>query len=166
MAKGKNKNRYKAKLWQNGGSSNSHFLALYDAQSTSPAYKALSSKARDLYTILRIEYKNEYTDSRVGVDTVICPYSTIIQYNGLGKRSVSECIDELEQYGFIKCERGGFQNPNKYIFIDTWATLTDRDIPHIKQEIKIKKHQHRAAKKAAKTESENVQADSPILSTE
>ena len=65
-------------------------MIFFDDQLTSPAYLALSANAKEVYTVLRMQYKGVYTGN-----TVKCPYSTFEQM-GLRRETVSRALDQLE----------------------------------------------------------------------
>ena len=90
----------------------------------SPAYIALSSSAKEAYTILREEYKGPFSGS-----TVKCTYATF-KSKGMRANTVSRALLMLEVFGFIKVEHGGLEHqPNKYTFSDGWKEIrTDEDV--------------------------------------
>lgn len=97
-----------------------HFTRLHDSLIESGAYKKLSHSARTVYTLIKSEYKGDYTGNKV-----ICPYSKFRAY-GMDGRTIPKAIAELEQAGFIEVERFGlvtgklYRYPNEYKLIDKW----------------------------------------------
>ena len=117
-----------------GGTWHTHYIVLFDDLLNSPAYIALSSAAKETYTILMQEYKGNYT----GPD-IICPYKTFIS-KGMRANTVSRAISELEAFGFISCDHGGLQHqPNVYHLADKWKAISKEDVKTIKQLIKEKR---------------------------
>ena len=127
------------KDWEYVGNEHS-FVRFYRSQLNSPAYKALSFEAREIYRILKAEYTGVHSDVRVGVDTVICPYSTIKSY-GIRANNILLRIEELELFGFIETESGGFRSPSKYKFINKWATITEEAAEGLKKRFAVIKRQ-------------------------
>ena len=122
---GKKKRSYKAEPFE-ALVTNDHFTRMYDTQIKSEAYKDLRHSSRTVLLILRMQYK--------GYDnTVQCPYTDFKEY-GLNSETVKRAIADLEQHGFIKCERGRVawrddkkslhQTPNEYTFSTEWRTWT------------------------------------------
>lgn len=105
---------------------NEHFTRFYDSMITSDAFMALTSSARTVFLILKLQFKGNYTGN-----TVTCPYATIQKY-GLNTTTIKKAILDLEEKGFIKIEYGARQTrdkelkrqPNKYKFIDSWKTYS------------------------------------------
>ncbi len=97
-----------------------HHVIFFDDQLTSPAYIALSANAKEVYTILRMQYKGAYTG-----DTVKCPYSTFVEMK-LRRETVARALDQLECYGFIEITRGGLEHkPSEYKLSEKWKTLSN-----------------------------------------
>ena len=120
------------KEWESIGNEHS-FIRFYRSQFNSPAYRALSFEARELYRILKAEYTGVYSDARVGANTVICPYSTIKSF-GIRSNNILLRIEELEMFGFIETTSGGFRLPSKYKFINKWATITEETAKELKKQ--------------------------------
>ncbi len=140
---GKRSNRkVPPKTWESIGNEHS-FVRFYRSQFNSPAYRALSFEARELYRILKAEYTGVYSDARVGVDMVICPYSTIKNF-GIRSNNILLRIKELEMFGFIDTTiKGGFHSPSKYKFTDKWATITEENAEELKKQFADIKRQKR-----------------------
>ena len=83
-----------------GGAWHTHHVILFDDLLNSPAYVALSSTAKEAYTILMQEYKGKFTNN-----TVKCPYSTF-KAKGMRPNTLSHALLQLETYGFISIEHG------------------------------------------------------------
>lgn len=115
----KKRTSYKAKSWETSRT-NDHYTRLHDELLNSAAYKSLSHAARTVYTVLKMQYRGDFTG-----DEVVCPYATFNAYH-MQNRTISKAIAELENKGFIKAERGALQTgnlhrePNKYQFINKW----------------------------------------------
>lgn len=86
-----------------GGTWHTHHVILFDDLLNSPAYIALSSTAKEAYTILMQEYKGKFTNN-----TVTCPYSTF-KSKGMRPNTLSRALLQLETYGFISIEHGGLE---------------------------------------------------------
>lgn len=132
------------KEWESIGNEHS-FIRFYRSQFNSPAYRALSFEARELYRILKAEYTGVYSDARVGVNTVICPYTTIKSF-GIRPNNIPLRIKELGMFGFIECDGGGFNKPSTYKFICKWGTITEESAEELKKQLAdIKREQKRLA---------------------
>lgn len=109
-----------------------HYVMLFDDQLDSPAYISLSSSAKLAYTILRQEYKGEYSGSKV-----ICPYSTF-EKKGMRANTLSNALLQLEVFGFIKVDHGGLEHkPNVYQFSEDWKKIeTASDVSKAKARLK------------------------------
>lgn len=102
------------------GTWHTHFTPFFDDQIDSKAYIALSASAKEVYTIIRRQYKGDYSG-----EVIKCPYSTFEKY-GIRRETVARSIDQLEAFGFISIERGGLAHqPSKYHLIDKWKELSD-----------------------------------------
>lgn len=100
------------------GTWHGRYLVMFIDQLDSPAYTSLSAHAKETYTIIRQEYKGEYTG-----DKVKCPYSTF-EAKGVRRGTLSRSLAELECFGFIEIERGGLAHqPSIYRLIDKWKEL-------------------------------------------
>ena len=109
-----------------------HYVMLFDDQLDSPAYINLSSSAKMAYTILRQEYKGEYSGAKV-----ICPYSTF-EKKGMRANTLSYALLQLEVFGFIKVDHGGLEHkPNIYYFSEDWKKVeTEADVEEAKARFK------------------------------
>lgn len=100
--------------------SNEHYTRLYDSMLKSDAWKDLNHSSRSVYTILKMQYKGEYTG-----ETVLCPYKDFQEY-GMNTTTIKNAIKDLEEHGFIRCEHGVLvtgnlhREPNEYRFISEW----------------------------------------------
>ena len=99
-----------------------HFTPLFDDQLNSPAYIALTAVAKEAYTILRQEYKGNYTGNKI-----ICPYKTFME-KGMTRNSISKAIRLLEALGFITYESGGLEHqPTIYHFSEGWKQINTKE---------------------------------------
>ena len=104
------------------GTWHTHHVIFFDDQLTSLAYRALSANAKEVYTVLRMQYKGVYTGN-----TVKCPYSTFEQM-GLRRETVSRALDQLECYGFVEITRGGLEHrPSEYKLVDKWVQMENAE---------------------------------------
>lgn len=126
MSKSKAKrNKYSPEAFETS-KPNEHYTRLYDSMLTSEAFMALTSSARSVLLILKLQFKGNYTGN-----TVICPYSTIQKY-GLNTTTIKNALLDLSEKGFIEIEYGTLQmkgkelkrQPNKYKFIDAWKSYS------------------------------------------
>lgn len=141
----KHKKTNEPQKWECLNGDHTH-IRIFRTMYQSEAYKALSLEAREIYRILKAEYRGTYTDIRNGTDTVICPYSHIAA-QGIRRGNISIRLDELEQLGFITRDGGGLLNiPNKYKFSDRWKSIGNEEAHAIKKNIE-------AIKKAKRTKS-------------
>ena len=110
-----------------------HYVMLFDDQLDSPAYIALSAHAKEAYTIIRQQYKGDYT---LGFQ-VICPYSTF-QEKGMRPNTISRALVMLEVFGFIRIDHGGLEHqPNVYHLIQDWKKIqTPEDVKRVKDRFK------------------------------
>ena len=114
----RSKNRTPPPKFSTAGTWHTHHVVLFDDLLNSPAYIELSAHAKVTYIILLQEYKGPYTGTKV-----ICPYSTF-ESKGMRRNTVAKAINELENFGFIRCERGGlYHKPNIYHLIDKWKEI-------------------------------------------
>ena len=112
-----------------------HYIMLFDDQLNSPAYINLSAPAKMAYTILRQEYKGEYSGAKV-----ICPYSSF-EKKGMRANTLSNALLQLEVFGFIKVDHGGLEHkPNVYYFSEEWKKIeTEADVAEAKAMLKESK---------------------------
>lgn len=124
MSNRNNKNsRYAPKPFETFSGDNT-YTRIFSGMMKSIAYKSLSLQARELYRILKSEYKGEINDKRFQKpNTVICPYDKMIE-QGFRRGSIARYLNELELMGFIKSESGGFNNASRYILIEDWKQIT------------------------------------------
>ena len=102
------------------GTWHTHHTIFFDDQLLSPAYKALTANAKEVYTILRMQYKGPYSG-----DSVKCPYSYFEQM-GIRRETVSKSLEQLECLGFIDIDRGGLEHrPSEYKLTDRWKKMDD-----------------------------------------
>lgn len=96
-----------------------------------------------MYTILRQEYKGDYSEGM----KVICPYQTFVD-KGISRNSISEGIRLLEAMGFITCESGGLGNiPSKYRFSAKWQDIKTKDeAKAIRKQVTEEKNRRKAAR--------------------
>lgn len=127
------------------GTWHTHFTPFFDDQIDSKAYIALSASAKEVYTIIRRQYKGDYSG-----DVIKCPYSTFEKY-GIRRETVARSIDQLEAFGFISVERGGLAHqPSKYNLIAKWQELEDPiKLQKAKFELQERKRRARLAKENA-----------------
>ena len=111
------------------GDWHTHFTPFFDDQLNSLAYVNLSAHAKEAYTIIRQEYKGNYTG-----DFVICPYGTF-KKKGMRPNTVSRAILQLECFGFIQIDRGGLEHkPSVYHLISDWKKIrTEEDLEEVKR---------------------------------
>lgn len=107
------------------------FVALYQSMLESPAYKALTSPARSVYTIIKAQYKGNYNSSPG--NRVKCPYKDIMEHTHCSKATVSRALKELEEMGFIETDPGGLNVPNTYTFSSRWQHVTDDEAISIRR---------------------------------
>ena len=133
------------------GTCHTHFTPFFDDQIDSKAYIALSASAKEVYTIIRRQYKGDYSG-----EIIKCPYSTFEKY-GIRRETVARSIDQLEAFGFISIERGGLAHqPSKYHLIDKWKELSDPiKLQKAKSEFEGRKRRAKLAK--AKTQEYSIQ---------
>ena len=133
------------------GTWHTHFTPFFDDQIDSKAYIALSASAKEVYTIIRRQYKGDYSG-----EIIKCPYSTFEKY-GIRRETVARSIDQLEAFGFISIERGGLAHqPSKYHLIDKWKELSDPiKLQKAKSEFEGRKRRAKLAK--AKTQEYSIQ---------
>ncbi len=127
------------------GTWHTHFTPFFDDQIDSKAYIALSASAKEVYTIIRRQYKGDYSG-----EVIKCPYSTFEKY-GIRRETVARSIDQLEAFGFISIERGGLAHqPNRYHLIDKWKELSDPvKLQRAKSEFEGRKRRAKLAKTKA-----------------
>jgi hypothetical protein len=131
----KNRRTNEPQKWECLNGDHTH-IRIFRTMYQSEAYKALSLEAREIYRILKAEYRGSYTDIRNGADTVICPYSHMVE-QGIRRANISIRLNELERLGFITRDSGGlFNTPNKYKFSDKWKSLGKKEAEEIKKAIK------------------------------
>lgn len=126
-----------------------HFVALYSDMLVSEIYCKLSSAAKEVYTLIRLQYKGDYSGN-----TVKCPYNTFQKKYGMRRSTVSRALTELESFGFIDILRGGLRHmPNEYTFSEAWKTRTIEEAEEmyeekkkIKRLEKIMREEHRKKK--------------------
>ncbi len=128
------------------GTWHTHFTPFFDDQIDSKAYIALSASAKEVYTILRRQYKGDYTG-----EVIKCPYSTFEKY-GIRRETVARSIDQLEAFGFINVDRGGLAHqPSKYHLINKWQELEDpKKFREAKAELEERKRRAKLAKEKAR----------------
>lgn len=127
------------------GDWHNHFTPFFDDQLNSLAYVNLSAHAKEAYTIIRQEYKGNYTG-----DKVICPYSTFAS-KGMRANTVSRAILQLECYGFISIDRGGLEHkPSVYHLIGDWKKIrTEEDLSKAKERFEYELEKKRKAKEVS-----------------
>lgn len=105
-----------------------NYVPMFRDQLDSPAYIALTAAAKEAYTILRYEYKYKYTDDRIGMNRVYCPYSTF-EARGMRSGTLTRALFMLEAFGFIHIEEhGGLEHrPNLYHLIDDWKKIKTKE---------------------------------------
>lgn len=105
-----------------------NYVPMFRDQLDSPAYIALTAAAKEAYTILRYEYKYKYTNERIGMDRVYCPYSTF-EARGMRSGTLTRALFMLEAFGFIHIEEhGGLEHrPNLYHLIDDWKKIKTKE---------------------------------------
>lgn len=128
------------------GTWHTHFTPFFDDQIDSKAYIALSASAKEVYTILRRQYKGDYTG-----EVIKCPYSTFERYR-IRRETVARSIDQLEAFGFISVDRGGLAHqPSKYHLINKWQELEDpKKFREAKAELEERKRRAKLAKEKAR----------------
>ena len=128
------------------GTWHTHFTPFFDDQIDSKAYIALSASAKEVYTILRRQYKGDYTG-----EVIKCPYSTFERY-GIRRETVARSIDQLETFGFISVDRGGLSHqPSNYHLINKWQELEDpKKFREAKAELEERKRRAKLAKEKAR----------------
>lgn len=128
------------------GTWHTHFTPFFDDQIDSKAYIALSASAKEVYTILRRQYKGDYTG-----EVIKCPYSTFERY-GIRRETVARSIDQLEAFGFISVDRGGLAHqPSKYHLINKWQELEEpKKFREAKAELEERKRRAKLAKENAR----------------
>lgn len=127
------------------GDWHNHFTPFFDDQLNSLAYVNLSAHAKEAYTIIRQEYKGNYTG-----DKVICPYSTFAS-KGMRANTVSRAILQLECYGFISIDRGGLEHrPSVYHLISDWKKIrTEEDLSKVKERFEYELEKKRKAREVS-----------------
>lgn len=121
--------------WHNG------YVPMFADMIDSPAYISLSATAKEVYLILRKQYRGQDC-------TVICPYSTFKKQYLIREETVSNALDQLEIFGFIEIERGGLEHkPSKYKLVGKWKELRDQEkLKEAKEEFKEISRRKRIAK--------------------
>ena len=151
MGKGK-KGKYEPQPWEHDRRYPSrHFTTIYDSVTSSASWLALSDSAVRQYLILRKQYTGRVnqTDGN-GKTMIMCPYKDIRKAGIGSNQTISNNFRQLEAYGFIDIQGGGFHVANKYKFSDKWQNYSEEDIKRIRQELKNESDRQKAAKEAAK----------------
>lgn len=155
MGRGK-KQKYEPHTWEHDRRYPSRsYTRLYDSQIASKAWLALSDSAARQYLILRKQYTGRFnqTDGN-GNATIMCPYKDI-RNAGIGSnQTIANNFRQLEAYGFIDIQGGGFHVPSKYKFSDKWQNFSEEDIERTRQELKNECDRQKAAKEALKAAKE------------
>lgn len=127
------------------GDWHNHFTPFFDDQLNSLAYVNLTAHAKEAYTIIRQEYKGNYTG-----DKVICPYSTFAS-KGMRANTVSRAILQLECYGFISIDRGGLEHrPSVYHLISDWKKIrTEEELSKAKERFEYELEKKRKTKEVS-----------------
>lgn len=115
------KKNYKPESFESKASGE-RYIRLYESMLTSDAYKDLSHSARTVYTILKLQYKGDYTGN-----TVKRRYKDFQEY-GMNTSTIKRALVDLENHGFIKIKYGtkmtrdtGLRKQmNEYTFVSDW----------------------------------------------
>lgn len=142
---GKRKNKAPPRQFAYPVKGHYHFIQLDDSMLNSPAYIALSLPAKAMYTVLRQQYKGDFTGMEV-----VCTYKMFMD-KGISRNSIPEGIRLLVALGFITYESGGLGHiPNRFFFSAGWQQVrTKEEAAAIKREAVCDKHRRREARKAA-----------------
>ena len=113
------KKKYEPERWETP-ISDDHFTRLYDHMMKSEAWKDLKHSSRSVYTLLKMQYKGNYTGH-----IIKCPYSYFQDY-GMSTTTIKNAVRDLEEHGFIRCKVGTLvtknlhRQPNEYEFSSDW----------------------------------------------
>lgn len=122
------KNSYKPHAWEALGGDHT-FAKIYHSMFEHEAFIELTSSAKVIYLLLKGEYKGDYSDTRVGRNRVICPYTDLCARSGCTTDTVSKALKELVDFGFIRVVvPGGFNQPSVYEFCDGWKTVDIKSV--------------------------------------
>lgn len=145
----KKKNNIPPAKHATAGDWHTHFTPFFDDMIDSLAYITLSSKAKEVYMIIRKQYRGEsYSPGSI----VKCPYSTLREQYKIRNESIANAINELEIFGFIEVQRGGLEHrPSEYKLIDKWKTLNiTENLDDAKQELAELKRRKKLVKEKRK----------------
>lgn len=131
---GKKRSQYEPQAWETV-KGKGHWTRLYDDLLDSPAFMTLTPEAKILYFYMKRQYDGPYNKEK---DTIIFPYNHAVNNIGIRKGNIRSCINELEQFGFIKTTRGGglYREPSRYTFIMGWKNIDGDQAAAIKSAIK------------------------------
>lgn len=125
MAKRKKAEQYRPQPFESSMGGSEHFTRIFDSMLKHQSFKNLSSSARSVYLILKLQYRGESFSTG---SKVVCPYRTFNEY-GIQNKTASRALTELEKAGFIRIERGTkqtgknpnlYRNPSIYHFVSDW----------------------------------------------
>ena len=106
------------------------FVPLFNDMLESEIYWKLSPAAKEVYTIIRMQYRGSE-------NTVKCPYNTFQKKYGMRRSTVSRALMELESFGFVRILKGGLRHlPNEFTFSEDWKTRTIGEAEEIYEEKK------------------------------
>ena len=110
--------KHEPQLFENAGSNNRKFSAIYLTMMKSEPWKKLTPSAKVLYLTMKMEWKGNGNEIEI-------PISQLADKSGLSKRTVQRCIVELENSGFINTvTHGGLASggkiSNRYSFSARW----------------------------------------------
>lgn len=149
MSKGK-KQQYKPQPWEHDRRYKSRsYTRLYDSILASEAWLALSDSAARQYLILRMQYTGRFNQTDGNGNVMIkCPYKDIRKFGIGSNETIANNFRQLEAYGFIVIQGGGFHIASNYKFSDKWQNLSKEDIEQIKQDLKNESEQRKKAREA------------------
>ena len=124
MGRKSRRNRSDPPRFATAGNWHTTFIPMFRDMIESKPYIALSAPAKEVYMIIRNQYKGEASG-----DVVKCPYSTFVKY-GVRRETAARAVNMLEAYGFIEVERGGLEHrPNEYRLSEKWKMIkTEADL--------------------------------------
>ena len=109
------------------------FAMIFRSMVESPAHKALTPQAKCVLVVMRLQAAKAKEDW-----TFTCHYKTIAELSGVRRNYISDYLNELECFEFIKIEeRGTGRKATLYSFSDGWKSINDPDeIEALKAECK------------------------------
>lgn len=122
--------------WSEGVFGQGHFAQLKEELFFSTAFANLDPQSKLVLLTMFMQYKGEkYTDKL----TIICPYTEFKRIGIKQSKTISKCIAELEEFGFITVKRSNLRKvPNEYTFTGKWRSITAEQVPTIKARVKAR----------------------------